>query len=57
MGALIHAPNTINGRVNHNNLEIFLQAVINNNLAQLEKALHTRMCLRAVSQWVPHNVV
>ena len=60
--ALIHAANLISSRVDSDTQVVFLtdalsvlQAMTNNKLPQLEKALHDIKCLRTVLQWIPSH--
>ena len=60
--ALVHAANTISSRANPDSKVVFLsdalsvlQAVNNNNLLCLEKALQNVQCLKTVLQWIPSH--
>jgi len=58
--AIIHAAHTIKYKVDNNTQIVFLtdalsvlQALMNDNLPQLEQALYTTKPLRTVLQWIP----
>ena len=59
---VIHAAHTIKGKVDNNTQVVFLtdalsvlQALMNDNLPQLEQALYTIKTLRTVLQWIPSH--
>ena len=60
--AIIHAAHTIKCKVDNNTQVVFLtdalsvlQALMNDNLPQLEQALYTIKTIRTVLQWIPSH--